>query len=57
MAARRVFWFAAGKWESRIASDGNVHNGIRPDGGKLRPGVFAPGGGISPGFVVKCCAM
>ena len=36
---------------------GNVHNGIRPDGGKLRPGVFAPGGGISQGFVVKCCAM
>jgi len=57
MAARRVFWFAAGKWESRIASDGNVHNGICPDGGKLRPGVFAPGGGISQGFVVKCCAM
>lgn len=24
------------------ASDGNVHNGIRPDGGKLRPGVFVP---------------
>lgn len=39
------------------ASDGNVHNGIGPGGGKLRPGVFAPGGGISQGFVVKCCAM
>lgn len=42
MAARRVFWFAAGKWESWIASDGNVHNGIGPGGGKLRPGVFVP---------------
>ena len=48
---------ARGRPPPPAASDGNVHNGIRPDGGKLRPGVFAPGGGISQGFVVKCCAM
>lgn len=41
----------------RPALSGNALKGIGPGGGKLRPGVFAPGGGISQGFVVKCCAM